>query len=132
MGKVDLALERELKRIERDLVLAPGEIVCAVELAVEDAFPGALVLSTERVLFHSTRLFARKKRVISIPLQDVGAVEVSMRRWIVRRRGVLTVARRDQPGTSVEFERIRSVGRAEEFARSIERQRSLLQADPQT
>ena len=126
----DPALEWELRRAGEAGVFQPGELLVETELAGMGRNSGALVVTDRRVLFVSTGLFRRlrKMKVTSVDLPDIQHAETRAV-WGMRDTAglVLTVARGGAPREAIELADVSGgLARATQIAESIFREQARL------
>lgn len=118
----------ELSRLAGSGVLTNDEVICEVEDVKLKERTGALVVTDLRILFVRTSLLRRKTHVQSIPLDGIQRVQSLADPVWETRWGALTISYHDSGQLQVlQLDRIRGGRvRADEIARTIERQRAEL------
>lgn len=126
---LDPVLRWELSHLAKLDLLDENEVVCELEDVMMGDSLGALVVTDLKVMFVKTGLIRRRTRVVSLPLVQIETVEAADTQNVFKRSqwAALAVSTRG-PHRREEFvfDAIGSRERAEEIARTIQRQRDLL------
>jgi hypothetical protein len=136
MADDDTILRWELAHLAKHDVLDDGEIICELQEVSTDAGPAAFVITDLRILVVRTSVLRHRTSTFALPLQSINEVQSSESRLsgiLGRNRGSILIGGSDEQGVyrSIILERIAGGrARAEELARTIERQRDYLARRP--